>query len=479
MRTPPPRLAAILALLGALAACDSSGTDHDSDSGATVELRTPKLAVTVRKAPFTISVADSRGVLLAEAPAMDLGSLAYWRGDDAHHVVRTTGPRTRGGGRVTFDVETTEGPGANASVSVELGDDGTVVVELAPSAPETVTAAGDTFVASAGERYYGLTERIISDGRLGSASEVAPQAVGSLDRRGELVPISVAPTIAIYTPFLHSSRGYGLFVDGPMEGRFDVASTQSDRLAVRFNFDPTELVPYSYSEGVRANQSGHPIATPLVFEYPSDPAVGDLWDEYLYGPWLLVAPIWRDGERTRAVYLPAGAWTDFWDDAQLLVGPLTLPDVSVPLDRVALYIRLGAIIPLEVVNSVTGFGSEASAGRLTLAIYPHQTSRYDLRQEGGATIAITSAKQGAYDQGASIRVTTSAATLDYLLRIQANFAPASVTLNGTRLSECVDQAAIDDPNGTCTWLSEEGRRVLVKYSTAGSPAAVVLTPGSG
>ena len=46
----------------------------------------------------------------------------------------------------------------------------------------------------------------------------------------------------------------------------------------------------------RASRTGHPIATPLVFEYPDDPAVGDMWDEYLYGPWLLVAPVWRDGD---------------------------------------------------------------------------------------------------------------------------------------------------------------------------------------
>mgnify|MGYP003694490481 CR=1 FL=1 len=45
-----------------------------------------------------------------------------------------------------------------------------------------------------------------------------------------------------------------------------------------------ELVPYSYSEAVNAHRSGHPIATPLVFEYPTDSAVGDLWDEVSLRP---------------------------------------------------------------------------------------------------------------------------------------------------------------------------------------------------
>jgi alpha-glucosidase (family GH31 glycosyl hydrolase) len=236
-----------------------------------------------------------------------------------------------------------------------------------------------------------------------------------------------------------------------------------------------ELVPYSYSEAVRASRTGHPIATPLVFEYPADAAVGDLWDQYLYGPWLLVAPIWRDGDRSRSVYLPADAWTDYWDDTQVWNGPLTLPDVPAPLDRLPLYIRLGAILPLEVVNAVTGLGSAASAGRLTLALYPHHGSRYDLLAEDGVAIEITSDKQGAYDERAAIRVTTSAATQDYLLRINANFAPAEVTLDGTPLSECADEASFADPVGACAWLAMD-HHALVKYSTLNRAGTVMITP---
>ena len=100
---------------------------------------------------------------------------------------------------------------------------------------------------------------------MGSASELAPQEVGALDRRGELVRISVAATIAIYTPFLHSSRGYGLFVDGPMEGDFDVAATESDRLAIRFNFDPS-------SQRFRYHVFHGPGHAAILDHYTSSPA---------------------------------------------------------------------------------------------------------------------------------------------------------------------------------------------------------------
>jgi hypothetical protein len=237
MRRSPLLLAAVLAAFGFTAACGSS---HTSSTGGTAELRTGELKVTVQKAPFAITVADAHGALLAEAVDPDQGSLAYWRDGTEYRVVRAGAP-DRQPNRLTFTAETTEGAGATATVTIEAQGDGDIAVELVPPLPESVSKVGDTFVATAAERYYGLTERIIGDGKLGQASEVAPQEVGGIDRRGELVPISVAPTLAIYTPFLHSSGGYGLFVDGPMEGSFDIAHTQSDRLAIRFNFDPTAL----------------------------------------------------------------------------------------------------------------------------------------------------------------------------------------------------------------------------------------------
>ena len=127
-------------------------------------------------------------------------------------------------------------------------------------------------------------------------------------------------------------------------------------------------------------------------------------------------------------------------------------------------------MPIEVVNSVTGLGSEASQGRLTLAIYPHHSSRYELRERGGDPLVVGSEKQGAYDAAATIRISLSAATKDYLLRINANFIPSTVTLDGSELARCDD-----DFDGSCAWVAQE-RRVLVKLSTANATATVVLTP---
>jgi alpha-glucosidase (family GH31 glycosyl hydrolase) len=77
-----------------------------------------------------------------------------------------------------------------------------------------------------------------------------------------------------------------------------------------------------------------PLVRPLVFAFPGDRTVGDLWNEYMLGPDLLVAPVWRTGERAREVYLPAGAWRSLWDGSVRFDGPVTVT-VAVPLDTIA------------------------------------------------------------------------------------------------------------------------------------------------
>ena len=62
----------------------------------------------------------------------------------------------------------------------------------------------------------------------------------------------------------------------------------------------------------------------------------------MYGPALLVAPVWRHGARSREVYLPAGRWVDFWERGPEIVGPTTVT-ASAPLDRIPVYVRAEVI----------------------------------------------------------------------------------------------------------------------------------------
>ena len=87
-----------------------------------------------------------------------------------------------------------------------------------------------------------------------------------------------------------------------------------------------------------------PIVRPLVFAYRGDVNVQDRWDEYLFGPDLLVAPVWKIDQRSREVYFPAGTWRSYWDRSQQYQGPGSVT-IDVPLDSIPVFVRGGAQVP--------------------------------------------------------------------------------------------------------------------------------------
>ena len=164
--------------------------------------------------------------------------------------------------------------------------------------------------------------------------------------------------------------------------------------------------------------------------------------------------------------LPVPAALDWVEAAAIPEAFLTAWDALVVRGRLV----AGERVLIHAAGS--GVGTAASAGRLTLAVYPHRTSRYELHDETGTT-EIVSEKTGDYDARAAIRIATSPAARDYLLRVAANYDPSRVTLDGTTLARCADQAELDA--GDCSWLSNDGR-VVVKYGTSGEAATLRLIP---
>jgi alpha-D-xyloside xylohydrolase len=67
--------------------------------------------------------------------------------------------------------------------------------------------------------------------------------------------------------------------------------------------------------------SGAPFMRALPLDFPNDPKVADLRDEYMFGPAFLVAPVTEQGATSREVYLPAGAdWYNYWTNERVKGG---------------------------------------------------------------------------------------------------------------------------------------------------------------
>ncbi|MBW4679804.1 MAG: glycoside hydrolase family 31 protein [Microcoleus vaginatus WJT46-NPBG5] len=173
------------------------------------------------------------------------------------------------------------------------------------------------------------------------------------------------------------------------------------------------LLPYIYTLFSEAASTGAPILRPLVYHFPNDPTTYKLYDQVLLGPSLMAAPIYRPGVEHRAVYLPEGAWYDWWSGERYEGSTHIL--AHAPLERMPLYVREGAIIPMMPVMQHV---DERPLDELTLRIWPGNgeftlyeddgttfefaagawtTTTYRVHSEGQQTIVEIAAREGNYN----------------------------------------------------------------------------------
>jgi len=106
------------------------------------------------------------------------------------------------------------------------------------------------------------------------------------------------------------------------------------------------LLPYLYSQARTSAETGLPMMRPLWLMHPEDRATWSMADEYYLGEDLLVAPVIEESVTSRRVYLPKGLWYDFWTNRPQQ-GPCWI-HVAAPWDRIPVFVRAGAALPLEV-----------------------------------------------------------------------------------------------------------------------------------
>ncbi|WP_433337279.1 TIM-barrel domain-containing protein [Spirillospora sp. CA-294931] len=250
----------------------------------------------------------------------------------------------------------------------------------------------------------------------------------------------------VFNPVLMSMSGWASKDKQPWRRGEPSTSINRNYLKLR-----ERLLPYLYTYAAEAHRTGAPINRPLVMEYPTDARTWEegAKDEFLAGRDFLVAPVYTSGETRDGIYLPEGRWIDYWT-GQVHDGGRTLNGYHAPLDRLPLFVRAGAVVPMNKAG-INNAHEQKPGDPITLDVYPSGRSSFDLYADDGVTRGF---QQGAYGRqhfevdapkqgGGQVKVEIGKLTGDYegkptarpyQLTVHTGTKPSTVAIDGKEIT---------------------------------------------
>jgi alpha-D-xyloside xylohydrolase len=137
------------------------------------------------------------------------------------------------------------------------------------------------------------------------------------------------------------------------------------------------LMPYIYSIAGKTYHNDYTIMRGLVMDFPTDKNVVNIGDQYMFGPSLMINPVYDYRSTNRKVYLPASSgWYDLYT-GKYFQGGKTI-DTHAPYERIPLFIKEGSIIPTGPEMQYT---SQRPADTITLHVYTGQNAEFTLYED--------------------------------------------------------------------------------------------------
>jgi alpha-glucosidase (family GH31 glycosyl hydrolase) len=240
----------------------------------------------------------------------------------------------------------------------------------------------------------------------------------------------------------------------------------------------SQFMPYLYTYAYEASQTGVPIARAMVLEYQDDANGYSMWDQWLFGSEILVAPI-TDGQSTaRDIYLPAGEWIDWWDGTKY-VGPQTIRSYHAPIEKMPMFVKAGAVIPL---GPRKAYWDALVTNPLTLDIYPLGDSSFLLYEDDGESLDYLAGEYAKtlvechHIDGVETAIEVGAPTgsfpvagREYFLQVHASSTPSQITRDGVILTEHASWSELE--NASEGWFYDDAIKGGICYCKPGGQTA--------
>jgi alpha-D-xyloside xylohydrolase len=162
----------------------------------------------------------------------------------------------------------------------------------------------------------------------------------------------------------------------PDENELWSYGSDAQKILVDYDTLRYRLMPYIYSEAWQVTSRHGTLMRPLVMDWRNDIDAQNTGDQYMFGPALLVNPVYSRGATTRTVYLPKTTWYDFWTGEKVEGGKRIQADA--PLNKLPLFVRAGSIIPM---GPAMEWSTEKPADPLEVRIYAGADGDFTLYED--------------------------------------------------------------------------------------------------
>lgn len=180
--------------------------------------------------------------------------------------------------------------------------------------------------------------------------------------------------LGIFTPLMRNHSA--VFTRDQECYRFENMEDFRHVVCVRYR-----LLPYIYSEYMKAALNDDMYFKPLAFDYPEDEMARQVEDQLMVGNEIMIAPVYTQNAAGRYVYLPEEMkFIKFLPDGSISEEILAKGHhyVTIALNEVPLFIRSGKAIPVVAAAEST---QELDLG--TMQMIGYENADYDLYDDDG------------------------------------------------------------------------------------------------
>ena len=147
------------------------------------------------------------------------------------------------------------------------------------------------------------------------------------------------------------------------------------------------LIPYLYSEFIKAAKNDGMLFRPLAFEYPEDSMACRVEDQLMWGESVMVAPVCEQNAVGRYVYLPEDMLcVRFRGDEIAETVPMKKGHhyIDIPLTELVLFVRKGHLLPLADAADCV---AHMDTTHLEIVGYGDGEMQYELLDDDGMTVS--------------------------------------------------------------------------------------------